>query len=67
MGYKATIASDIIPIIWAKAKQENKKVDEVINRILKQALWNEPEVLFKGRSYKVEPDLFGENKPPNDV
>lgn len=59
----ARIPSDIAPISWSRAKREGKKVDVLINQILRHALWDEPEVLFKGRNYRVEPDMFGENKP----
>jgi hypothetical protein len=63
MSYRLKLASDIAPILWAKAKREGKKVDVMANQLLRQALWNEPEVLFKGREYRVQPDLFGDNKP----
>ena len=64
MSYRARIAADIAPILWQRARREGKKVDVLINQLLRHALWNEPGVLFKGREYRVELDLFGENKPP---
>ncbi|MFH1051029.1 MAG: hypothetical protein V1779_08915 [bacterium] len=66
-GYVAKISSKVAPILWAKAKREDKKLDELVNELLSIALWNEPEVLFKGQNYRVEPDLFGKiTKPPDD-
>jgi len=57
--YKAPIRDELSAILYEKARKEGKKIDALINEILAKALWNEPEVMFKGRSYRVEPDLFG--------
>ena len=57
--YKAPIRDELSAILYARAKREDKNINALINEILAKALWNEPEVMFKGRSYRVEPDLFG--------
>jgi len=61
--YRAPIKEDLCAILYEKAKRENKKMEALINEILAKALWNEPEVMFKGRSYQVQPDLFGNYIP----
>ena len=66
MSHTVKVASDIVPVLWTRAKREGKKIDVLANQLLRHALWHEPEVLFKGRKYRIEPDLFGENVPEFD-
>ena len=61
------ISHDLLPILWAKAKREDKKVPEVIDELLRQSLWDEPGALFKGREYRVQPDLFSEHLPNHNL
>ena len=61
--YKAPIREDLSAILYARAKREDKNINALINEILAKALWNEPEVMFKGRNYRVETDLFGNYIP----
>jgi hypothetical protein len=60
---KIPIRDDLGVILYVKAKNENKSIITLVNEILSRALWNEPEVMFKGRNYRVEPDLFGSYLP----
>ena len=62
MGIKIGISSDLTPLLYQRAKRENKKVVVLVNQLLRNALWNEPEVIFKGKRYQIEPDIFGETK-----
>jgi hypothetical protein len=61
--YTAKINSDLMALLYARARREKKKVDQLINELLQSTLWNEPGVLFKGKYYRVEPDMFGLNTP----
>jgi hypothetical protein len=53
------LSNEITPIFYAKAKRENKKIDQLVNEILKIVLWDEPECLFNGKKYRLEGELFG--------
>jgi hypothetical protein len=57
------IRDELFILLYARAKREGKKIEFVINEIMTSALWNEPGLLFKGKYYKVEQDLFNSIKP----
>lgn len=61
---KIDVKEDLIGLLYTRGKREGKKIQQLVNELLGQALWNEPDVLFKGKHYRVEPDLFGSFKPP---
>jgi hypothetical protein len=62
VSYSAKLSKEITPILYAKAKRENKKIDQLVNEILKIVLWDEPECLFKGKKYRLEAELFEEQQ-----
>jgi hypothetical protein len=55
---RVRIRDDLSCLISYRAKREHKKFEQVVNELLGKALWKEPEVIFKGKAYKVEEDLF---------
>jgi hypothetical protein len=59
------LSKEITPILYVKARREGKKIDQLVNEILKQVLWDEPECLFKGKKYRMEAELFGSQ--PNQL
>ena len=62
-----SIKDDLTGLLYAKAKRESKTIAQVVNEILTRALWDEPGVLFKGKYFKIEEDLFGFNKPSEQI
>lgn len=62
------IKEDIYYLLYNRAKREDKKLEALLNELLHKVLWNEPALLFRGKYYQVQPDLFGENEPkPGDL
>ncbi len=61
--YQIKIRDEIVGLLFTRAKRENKRIEELTNELLSQALWDEPGILFKGKYCKIEPDLFGNNEP----
>ena len=57
------ISEDMYYLLYNRAKSESRKLEQVLNELLHKILWNEPGLLFKGKHYRVEPDLFNENEP----
>lgn len=60
---KVQIRDNLVPLISNKAKQEQKKFPDMVNILLSRVLWQEPEIIFKGNSYKVEPEIFARVVP----
>lgn len=57
------IGGELSMLLAGKAKREGKKISQVVYELLSKALWQEPEIIFKGKSYRIEPDLFLSNIP----
>jgi hypothetical protein len=66
MAYQVRISDEAMALLYAKSKREGIKIDVLADHILKRGLWNEPEVLFKGKAYKVSDDLFTKIEPLDD-
>jgi hypothetical protein len=60
------VEQSLIPLLNARAKREHKSSSQLLNEILRIALWYEPEVLFKGKSFQVNPDLFNQDDPSKE-
>lgn len=62
------IKEDMYVLLINRAKAEEKKLDQLVNELLHKILWNEPMLLFKGKHYKVDPDMFGTFEPkPGEI
>ena len=57
------ISEDMYRLLFDRARRESRKLEHLLNDLLHKVLWNEPGLLFKGKHYKVNEDLFGENIP----
>lgn len=59
------VSEPIYRLLLERAKRENKKLEALVNELMNKVLWNEPCLLFRGKAYQIEPDLFGNNEPKN--
>lgn len=57
------IGGEVAMLLALKAKRDHRRVSEIAYEILSKGLWNEPGIMFKGKQYKIEPDLFLSNVP----
>lgn len=59
MGYITRITNRLIALLLrAKAIREEMAIDEPVNKLLSKAIGRNIKVLFKGRHFRIVPDLF---------